>query len=250
MSRNDARDLRRAGLDYCRESKSFALGIVSILPLIVLYHWGIVQSGHAVRNMAESWLVGPLRLVGLEAAQLLNVALIIALVAVLWRSERAASFSFLVVLALIGEAAFYAAVLYRGAPAVASLVDERASQVFFAVSFRPSAPLFLALGAGVYEELVFRLLLVGGGTLVLRKVFLWNRTWSLAVTLLISSLLFAGAHHIGPLAEPVESYSFLFRMICGLLLGMLFLVRGLGVAAWTHAIYNALVVFQWAPTAD
>ena len=98
------------------------------------------------------------------------------------------------------------------------------------------------MGAGVYEELVFRLALIGGGALLLRKVFLWNRRFSVAVMLVISSLLFAAAHHVGPLGEPVESYSFLYRAVCGLLLGLVFLGRGLGVAAWTHSLYNALVM--------
>lgn len=246
MSRDESKEQRAAGIDYFHESKSFALSIVSIIPLILVYHCGIVQSGYGVRNMAESWLVGPLQLVGLEAAHLLNIALVIALIAVLWRSERTASVSLMLVVAMIGEGAFYAALLYKGGPTIAGLLDERASHVIFAVDFTPAAPLFLALGAGVYEELVFRLLLLGGGAWLMRKVFLWNRTWSVAVALVVSSVFFATVHHIGPLGEPFESYSFLFRTVCGLLLGVVFLVRGLGVAVWTHAIYNALVMFQLA----
>lgn len=244
MSNNDGQKVRGEGPGYFRESRSLGLSIVSILPLMVLYHCGIVQSGHAVRNIAEVWLTGPLGLVGLEAAHVLNVALVVGLIALLWRNDRAGSFSFLTVPAMMAEAALYAALLYKGAPALAGMVDERASQVLFAISMRLSAPLLLALGAGAYEELFFRLLLLGGGAFVLRKVFMWDRKWSLAVMLVISSLLFAGAHHIGPLGEEFRSYDFLFRAICGLLLGAVFLSRGLGVAAWTHAIYNAMVMLQ------
>ena len=75
-------------------SKSFAIGIVSILPLVVLYHFGIVQSGYGVRNIAEVWLTGPLDLVGLHAAHVLNVMLVVALVALLWHSGERESFSF------------------------------------------------------------------------------------------------------------------------------------------------------------
>jgi membrane protease YdiL (CAAX protease family) len=62
--------------------------------------------------------------------------------------------------------------------------------------------------------------------------------------LVVSSVLFALVHHIGPLGEPLESYSFVYRALCGMLLGTLFLVRGFGVAVWTHAIYNALALLQ------
>jgi len=231
---------------YMAESRTFAMATVSILPLMFVYHWGIIQSGYGERNLAQAWLVGPLQLVGLEAAHLLNVAMVIALLAVLWHSGRAKSFNLLAVAGIVGEAVFYAALLYKGAPALAGLLDERASGLAFAINWPAHAPFCLALGAGVYEELLFRLLLIGGGALLLGKVFMWTRPPSVAVMLVISSLLFAAAHHVGPLGEPFESYSFLYRAVCGVLLGVVFLTRGLGVAAWTHSIYNALVLAQQA----
>jgi len=251
MSDKDDGAAREGGLSYHQESRSFAFGIVSILPLIVLYHCGIVQAGYSVRNIAEVWLTGPLGLVGLTAAHVLNVVLVVALVAVLWRGDRSASSGFLIVGTMVAEAALYAGLLYRAAPALAGIVDERASQVLFAIGFRSSGPLLVALGAGVYEELFFRLLLMGGGAWVLHKVFMWDRKWSVAVALVISSLLFAAAHHIGPLGEEFRTYDFAFRAICGALLGIVFLVRGLGVAVWTHAIYNAMAMLHhmegWPP---
>jgi len=114
-------------------------------------------------------------------------------------------------------------------------VEERC-RPYYAERGRPGIP------PGVY----FRLLLIGGGALLLGKVFLWGRRPCVGVMLVISSLLFAAAHHAGPLGEPFESYSFLYRAVCGLLLGVVFLTRGLGVAAWTHAVYNALVLAQQA----
>jgi membrane protease YdiL (CAAX protease family) len=233
--------------DYYAESRSFALGLLSVLPIVVLYHLGIVRSGHGARNMAEVWLEGPLSLVGLEAAHLLNVALLVAFIAVLVRGRDAGPPNLLLILGIIGEGAAYAALLYKAAPMVAGLVDDRASTVFFSIEmFLPGRThdYLLALGAGVYEELVFRLLLLGGGTALLSKVFMWERRWSVGVMLAISSLLFAAAHHIGPYRDPVESYSLIYRTVCGALLGAIFLTRGFGIAVWTHAIYNALVMAQ------
>ena len=57
-----------------------------------------------------------------------------------------------------------------------------------------------------------------------------------------SSLLFSAVHHLGPLGEPLDGYVFTFRAICGLLLGVVYLTRGFGLAVWTHSLYNALVV--------
>ncbi len=246
MATDAADGLREGGVDYFRETRSLALGVLSILPLVALYHWGIVQSGHSERNLAEVWLVGPLELVGLEAAHVLNVALVVAFLAVLWRSERSRAFSLVLILGVVFEAAVYAALLYRAGPELAGLLNERADEVFFAVGFdgAAAAPLMLALGAGVYEELAFRLLLLGGGAWALHAVFRFPGPLSVVVALLGSSLAFAYVHHVGPLGEPLESYSFIFRAVCGMLLGLIFLARGLGVAVWTHALYNAFVMLR------
>jgi len=227
---------------YFTESRSLSLSIVSILPLVVLYHVGIVQAGSSVRNLAEVWLEGPLGLVGLQAAQVLNAAIVIALAVVLWRSDRTGMPSLMVALVMILEAAFYALLLHRSGVVLAQALYDGARQVFFAIHLRPPAQLMLALGAGVYEELVFRLLLIGGLSRALQKVCLWSVPRSLAVSLVASSLLFSLVHHVGSLGEPFDGYIFVYRAVCGLLLGVVYVTRGFGVAVWTHAIYNALVI--------
>ncbi|MFW6189931.1 MAG: type II CAAX prenyl endopeptidase Rce1 family protein [Planctomycetota bacterium] len=227
---------------YFEESRSLAFSVLSILPLVVLYHCGIVQADHPVRNLTEVWLEGPLGLVGLRAAHVLNVAVVLALVAVLWRAEKHETPGLMVVVLMIAEGIFYAMVLHRGSLLLADAVYEEAGRIFFFIGVESPAELMLALGAGVYEELVFRLLLVGGGTLLLREVFAWPEWLGLAVSLLVSSLLFSLVHHAGPMGEDFQAYTFLFRALCGALLGLIFIARGFGVAVWTHAVYNALVL--------
>ena len=243
--------------NYYTESKSLGLSIVSILPLVVIYHLGIVQRGHSVRIMAEVWLEGPLGLIGLQAAHLLNIAVVVALIAVLWRGERAGGPNLLVVLIMVAEGALYALALHRGGGALTDAVYSEGRQIFFAARSAPSplgamqlgplrldapAELMLALGAGVYEELVFRLLLIGGGSFALSRLFDWNEGLTLAIAVIVSALLFSAMHHVGPFGDDFRTYTFLFRAVCGFLLGLIFVLRGFGVAVWTHAVYNALIV--------
>ncbi len=242
MSAGEAIEVRAEEQGYFDASKSLMLGIASILPLAVLYQCGIVQSGYAQRNLAEVWLSGPMRLFGLEAATALNVLLIVATVAMLWRSEGSWAFHWSVVAAMVAEAGVYAVALYKAGPLLAALLDERAGGLFFALGLKRTAPLLLALGAGVYEELLFRLVLIAGGAWLLHKAFGCNKVLSVGLMLVVSSVLFSLAHYIGPLGEQARSYSFVFRGVCGLALGIVFLWRGLGVAVWTHAIYNGLVM--------
>jgi membrane protease YdiL (CAAX protease family) len=59
--------------------------------------------------------------------------------------------------------------------------------------------------------------------------------------LVASSLLFAAAHYVGPLGDAFDLYSFTFRTLAGMFFAILFVVRGFGIAAGTHALYDVLV---------
>ena len=102
--------------------------------------------------------------------------------------------------------------------------------------------LVLSVGAGFYEELVFRLVLLGGLHLVGVRLFKL-RTWvSFVIALVVSSVLFSVAHHLGPLGEPIRLGVFTYRMMAGLFFGALFHFRGFPVAVYTHAFYDIYVL--------
>jgi hypothetical protein len=105
----------------------------------------------------------------------------------------------------------------------------------------PAAKLVLSLGAGVHEELVFRLLMVGGGTWFLTQVLGVNRWVSIVSAMLISSLLFSAAHHIIG-GEPFRMGAFVYRVLCGLVFATIFQTRGFAVAVYTHALYDIYVL--------
>ncbi len=142
---------------------------------------------------------------------------------------------------LVLEAVIYATVMFLTADAAARLVQRHAMDMLSAGN--ASWPkLWLSVGAGVYEELLFRLILLAGGVFVLHRVFQFRKMPSMALMLVISSLAFSAAHHAGPIGETFDRFVFIFRTVCGLMLGIVFLTRGLGVAAWMHALYNVLVL--------
>jgi membrane protease YdiL (CAAX protease family) len=232
-------------LRYWSKSRSLAHGIICILPLLVLYQCGIVQGGHPERLIVEKWLAARLRTVGM-ASQITNIALLVALVAALWRTERSGRLSIHVLLLMPFEACLYALALHKGGMVLTKAIMD--ADVVFAVGLDRFAPYLLGLGAGVYEELAFRLVLLGGGGLALGRLFRWSKPVSYMVALVISSLLFSSVHHVGGSGEPLDAPVFLFRAVCGALLGLVFLSRGLGIAAWTHALYNVMVISQ-APAA-
>jgi membrane protease YdiL (CAAX protease family) len=104
------------------------------------------------------------------------------------------------------------------------------------------AQLMISLGAGIYEELLFRVLLVSGLALLGMRVFRWSRTTANACAVLLGALIFSAFHYVGAYGEPFALASFTFRTVAGLLFSALYVLRGFGITAWTHALYDVFLL--------
>lgn len=101
-----------------------------------------------------------------------------------------------------------------------------------------------SIGAGVYEETIFRLVLMGGLVVVLRDLMGGHPGWAVPAALVVSSVLFSYAHHtIG--GEAWDWQRFYYRSMMGGLLGLIFWFRGLGIAVWVHALYDVALVSRY-----
>jgi hypothetical protein len=108
----------------------------------------------------------------------------------------------------------------------------------------PGTRVMLSLGAGLYEELLFRVLLVGGLAWIGRRLLGFRPLVAGLWAALLGALVFSAFHYIGPYGDRWEPYSFVFRTIAGLALSALFLLRGFGITAWTHALYDLLLLLR------
>ncbi len=102
--------------------------------------------------------------------------------------------------------------------------------------------LMLSLGAGLYEELLFRVLLVSALAMGARVVLGLGRRGAGFFAAFVGALLFSAAHYIGPLGEPFQIQSFAFRAVSGLAFSGIYLLRGFGITAWTHALYDTFLL--------
>jgi hypothetical protein len=100
----------------------------------------------------------------------------------------------------------------------------------------------MSLGAGVYEETVFRLGIMAGIAAVLQRVVGLGRWVAVAVGLAASAILFSAMHHIPPYGDPFSLGVFTFRVLAGVFFGLLFWFRGFAVAVYTHALYDLYVL--------
>jgi membrane protease YdiL (CAAX protease family) len=99
-----------------------------------------------------------------------------------------------------------------------------------------------ALGAGIYEEFLFRFFLVGGALLALRQLPRPAYLISGGAAILLASVTF-GLCHFVPLGSYAFSWRrFLFFLAAGVYLSIVFWKRGLPIAIGCHAGYNLLLV--------
>jgi CAAX prenyl protease-like protein len=104
--------------------------------------------------------------------------------------------------------------------------------------------LMLSLGAGIYEELLFRVVLVGLIAWAGKQILGLRPLVAGGVATVIGALVFAAFHYIGPYGDHLDAYSFVFRTIAGLFFSGLYLLRGFGITAWTHALYDVLLLLR------
>jgi len=108
------------------------------------------------------------------------------------------------------------------------------------------ADIVTAIGAGIYEELIFRLILIGLLMILFQNVLRLSRKNSIILSVLVSAALFSAHHHIvylnGQLtpSAPFNRMEFGFRTIAGVYFAILFAIRGFGITAGTHAFYDII----------
>ncbi|MFA5292543.1 MAG: CPBP family intramembrane glutamic endopeptidase [Phycisphaerae bacterium] len=100
------------------------------------------------------------------------------------------------------------------------------------------------IGAGIYEELVFRLVLIGLLMLFFETILGVERTKAIIISIAVSAVLFSLHHHFvflnGRLvrSEVLTLAPFIFRTIAGIYFAAIFAVRGYGIVAVAHIFYD------------
>jgi len=206
-----------------------AASLVLIAPLVFAYELGVMFAGHI--NGADLVTRGIYAIVGGRTAYVLLYAAVAAGF-VLWirHTRRWGSLRMEIAAPVILEAAVYALTL----GAVVSLVVDRLLGLGLGLG-----DAVCALGAGVHEELVFRLGIFAGLVAALSRAA--DRRLAIALAIALSSLAFAGAHHIGPHGEPWSMHAFAFRTFAGVALGFVFWFRSLAHAVYAHVMYDLIV---------
>ena len=100
----------------------------------------------------------------------------------------------------------------------------------------------LAIGAGIYEEFLFRSVLILIFTKLLTFIFEMEYHYSRIIAMFISAGIFSGFHFIGDFGDFFSFNTFMIRFFAGILLGVIYFSRGFGITAWAHSIYDLIIL--------
>jgi len=104
--------------------------------------------------------------------------------------------------------------------------------------------IYLSIGAGIWEELLFRYIMISSLFYLLNKVVFNFSVFSYLSIVVLSSAIFSYYHFIGMTAASISIPVFIYRFIAGILLSFIFIFRGLGIAVYTHTFYDLYLGFS------
>lgn len=238
--------MRKALDSYLKTSRDLPTSIILVFPLFVLYQLGLLATG-GVRNGVDFMTDFLMAMAGYDFWNyfLINLVFLVVFAGVfLWQRKRG-TFDPKLWPKVIAESTVYA--FFFGA-FVVWIMRFLGLDVLLAAGAGEVARMgvftsvVMSVGAGLYEEIVFRLVLMGGLFWVgVRGLKLPN--WAAALgAVILSSLAFSAVHYVGNMADPFQLGSFMFRFIAGAVLAVIFYLRGFAVAVYTHAIYDIFVL--------
>ncbi|MDZ7806078.1 MAG: CPBP family glutamic-type intramembrane protease [Gracilimonas sp.] len=230
---------------YFENTNNLLYSFLVSLPLFFLYEVLILISQPSadaiVRISVDVWIKSLFTSIGVSAISFsLLIIAVVGLFIIYKERERLKTLKFVYFPLLLLEATIYAIVVaFISQSLVSFMLNMAASDPISTLT--TTQKLALSLGAGLYEELFFRVILVTLFILIFTKVF--GKKWAAVVAaVVLSALLFSAVHYIGTMGDAFTLGSFLYRFLFGLILNGIYVWRGFGVAAWTHAIYDIMVI--------
>ena len=229
--------------------------VLFVVPLVVCYEVGVRVLGPVpddLRTGADVWTREVLAHFGVVtwSAPLLLVAGLILRALFTARGPLDDPVGAWIAMAL--QSVLFAAILFLGMqllyPAIAlvggSIQDPLDRLMAVQPDVRSTSPeltwtsMVRFMGAGIYEETLFRLFLFS----MIRLLFVlgdFPEGWSSVLAAILSSLAFAAAHQVG--LGHVNVSIFLYRTVAGVYFAWLYQQRGFGVAVGAHVGFDILV---------
>ncbi|KKO19540.1 MAG: hypothetical protein DCC43_14695 [Candidatus Brocadia sp.] len=228
---------------YYLRSKNIANSFLFILPLLALYEVGIALQGSSIKNASGVFIENFFTLFGKNGHLVFNSLVITFFLISIVYIEKKERLNFQTFVFMFFESMVYA--LFIG-----TVLGFFVYQILFPYALAQPFSMnmwlgvILSIGAGVYEEIVFRLLLITALSFIFATLLKVSKPLSAVISIMTAALLFTAMHYVGTLGDVFTNANFTFRALSGVILSAIFLFRGLGIAVYTHAIYDVLSVIK------
>ncbi len=230
------------------ESTRPLVSLLFVAPMLVVYEAGVLLLGpEAMRNGADVWLRQSLELIGFGQYFLLPILTTGILLAWHYTTRQRWSCRGSVLGPMLIESLVFGILLLAVARVQASLFATNGFDVSTATEATDESTNTTGLaghvvgyvGAGIYEELLFRLMLLPTVAAGVRLAG-GSQRLSIVTAVILTSLVFSAAHYqmFTAAGDPFAWFSFVFRFLAGVFFALLFLYRGFGIAAGTHTLYD------------
>jgi len=233
---------------YFMRSRQPLHSLMLLLPFIIVYELGAFwYANEAIgrRLAARAWVQRFFEMFGAAGEYLPGLAVVVVLVTLHFTQRRRWRFQPGLYLAMAAESLALAAPLLlfsrlTGPPAaaLAASVSEAGGVGTPVGSWQ--AWMIFSLGAGLYEELVFRMFLIAAVHFLLVDLLRVAHRNGATAAVLTSALLFALAHFHKD--NPFNTPAFAFYFISGFYFALIYLLRGFGIVVATHAFYDICAV--------
>ncbi|MCJ7544048.1 MAG: CPBP family intramembrane metalloprotease [Phycisphaerae bacterium] len=227
---------------YARQTHRPLVCLAFIAPLLLLFHAGTAYYGSSL--LAPRDLGRLLKYFGATAAYL-PALLIVAVLLVQHLAKRDPwELAPVVVVGVTVESLLWTVPLV----VMNLLADRLVPQAATAENAsRLAQEVLVAMGAGIYEEFIFRLALISLALFLFVDLLALPKEAVAVCAVIVSGCLFSLYHFLGGVPEGEIAWKlFVFRTLAGVYLGGLFVTRGLAVAIGTHAFFNRFVVLARA----
>ncbi len=226
------------------DPKNLLTSLVLVFPLFLVYQVGVLFT-LPVLNGADFLTVFLFHNLGLSKGAYLAytaaVAVAFAVAVVVLRRKQ--KFDPRLIVPVFVESAIYALTMGSLIVFVMTRVLHVSPRLAGGIADQGLSTRFvMSLGAGVWEETIFRLGIMTGVAVLLERVLGLGRWVAVAVALLVSSVLFSAMHHIPPYGDPLHLGVFLFRVLAGCFFGLVYWFRGFAIVVYTHALYDLYVL--------
>ena len=228
--------------NYFNYSKDFLSSILFLTPFVVLYellcYFLFNNKDYVIRNSADAFIRSNFDIISNNFQFYYPLILItLIIIYVLYNYEKYDNFHFSLdyYFIMVIEGFIYSIVLLIIINGFGVFDDDIIYNYnTYLLNF------YSSLGAGVWEEVFFRLFMYNVIYYVANKIFN-NKKTAIITAIIISSLLFSMFHYYGNQADIFFLNTFIIRFVAGVLLCLIYIKRGLGITCFTHLVYDVLL---------